>query len=175
MPYATALAAFRRRSLIPETEDVLPAIFVLEPRMYASAAVVASWSPVSTLQVLGGASSASDAAVRATIEHAIVQLGALTVVVCAEEPTPPQHGTAIEGLLRACGGLLEDGALGPLLAAHGVPVEALWFDSVERDLHQWNTSQRRFELLSDEGVVQFLARITARGSGDEKRRAISAS
>ena len=171
MPYTNALAAFRRRSLTPETDEVLPAVFVLEPRMYASAAVVAAWAPVSTLQVLGGAACASDTAVRATIEHAIVHLGARAVVVCAEEATPPQHGAAAEALLRACGGLLEDDVLGPLLHARGVGVEALWFDGVERDLHLWSTTQRRFELLSDEGVVRFLARISARGSSDEQRRA----
>ena len=48
-----ALATFRRRNQGLNPEAPLPAVFLMEPTMSITAAVTASWCPVSSVQTLG--------------------------------------------------------------------------------------------------------------------------
>lgn len=159
-----ALATFRRRAIDAQTERPLPAIFVLEPGMCVAAAVIASWHPVSSLQLLGATERAGAGAGRGTIEHAIDRLGAQTVVVCGEGTVRPDHGADRERLLGACLALVDEPVLGPVLRARAVTVEALWFDSSEGDIYLWDVGTRRFELLADQGLERFFANIFGRSS-----------
>jgi len=157
-----ALATFRRRTIDAQMESGLPAVFILEPGMCLTAAVVASWHPVSSLQLLGVTDRAGVGAARSTIEHAVDRLGAGTVVVCGEGTVRPDHGLGGERLLGACMSLMEEPVLGPLLRARDITVEALWFDTVEGDIFLWHVAGRRFELLADRGMERFFANVVQR-------------
>ena len=157
-----ALATFRRRTIDAQTERALPAVFVLEPGMCITAAVVASWHPVSSLQLLGATSRAGVGAGRGTIEHAIDRLGARTVVVCGEGTVRPDQGPDGERLLGACLALIEEPVLGPVLRARDITVEALWFDTAEGDIFLWQVGARRFELFADQGLERFFTTIVER-------------
>jgi hypothetical protein len=164
MPFVTeALRRFRRRALEHPTQAVLPAVFVLEPDMYLASAVVASWYPVATLQLLGATGAAATEARRATLGHAIAALGARTVVVCAEGSGQPNASGAADALLAGCTAVRQDPALG---SAAGAPIvtEALWFDVVEGDLYRWSPSARRFELLADDALSRFLEEVKSRAA-----------
>lgn len=164
-----ALMAFRRRAIDEEMDRALPAIFLLEPGMCRSAAVIASWRPVSSLQLLGVTEHASAGAARATVEHAVDRLGARTLVVCAERTLRPDQARDRERLLGGCLGLSEDPSLGPLLRDRGVSVEALWFDTSAGDIHGWNAGSRRFELLADTALERFFAEVFERASSSLPR------
>lgn len=155
----TSLDVFRLRAL---TTEPLPAVFVLEPHMHAAAGVVAGWDPAATLQVLGGASRPHEASVRETLLYAI-SMGARSIVVCCEDDAPPHPGLAVDAAIEACRGLLEDDTLGPMLRAHAVELEVLWFDRVEGDIHRWDGRRRAFTFLTDPDIDQMLAELAARG------------
>jgi len=156
------LLAFRRRPLENHSQDVLPALFILESSMHLAAGVVASWAPSAMLQVFGVADHAGVAAVRATVEHAVAKQGVRTIVVCAEGSTPPEHGRGSARLLDACGHLTNDQEIGALLRPHGIAIEAMWFDTLEGDVHLWDSRARRFEILADSGLARFFGDIAAR-------------
>lgn len=158
-----ALDLFRRRAIERAMENPLPALFVLDPRMHASAAVVSSWDPVSTLQVMGGARRPEQSVVRDTLLHAIELLGARSVVICGEGERPPQLGPDTDELFASWRALLEDSVLGPLVSRRAITVEVLWFDTQEGDVYRWSTQDKRFELLSDLGVMRLLAELKERG------------
>lgn len=158
-----ALATFRRRSdglLAPP----LPALFVMEPGMFVTAAVTASWCPVSSLQTLNATDRTGLAAGRGTIEHAIHQLAARTVVFCGEGTVRPDQAEGRERLLGACVALHDDPVLGPALRSHAVAVEALWFDTIEGDIYSWDAATRRFDLLADDGLERFFAKVRHRAA-----------
>lgn len=168
-PSTHALTTFRRASFDPRIAPppLLPALFVLEPSMSSTAAVVSSFHPVATLQTLGVTSPSGLVAGRATIEHAVQHLGARTVVLCAEAARRPDRDGAGERLLAACSALSSDPEVGALLRGRSVTVEALWFDTAEGDVSRWQPATRRFELLADSGLERFFTEI--------HRRAASAS
>jgi len=157
-----ALVTFRRRTVEAQSEHALRAIFVLEPGMCITSAVVASWHPVSSLQLIGATDRTGVGTGRVTIEHAIDRLGARTVVVCGEGTVRPDHGPDGERLLGACLALMEEPVLGPVLRARDIAVEALWFDTVEGDIFLWHVGARRFELLSDQGLERFFSAVIER-------------
>ncbi len=161
-----ALTAFRRASFDPRLAPgpQLPAVFVLEPGMGTTAAVVASFHPVATLQALGATTPSGVAAGRATLEHAVLHLAARTIVLCAEAARRPDRDGAGERLLAACSALTGDAELGALLRARAVTVEALWFDTTEGDLYRWDANLRRFELLVDRGLERFFADVERRAT-----------
>lgn len=158
-----ALATFRRRS-DARLPPPLPAVVVMEPGMFITAAVTASWCPVSSLQTLNATERTGLAAGRSTIEHAIHQLAARTVVFCGEGTVRPDLAEGRERLLGACVALHDDPVLGPALRSHAVAVEALWFDTVEGDIYCWDAATRRFELLADDGLERFLAQVRHRAA-----------
>lgn len=158
-----ALATFRRRSDGPLAPP-LPALFVMEPGMFVTAAVTASWCPVSSLQTLNATDRTGLAAGRGTIEHAIHQLAARTVVFCGEGTVRPDQAEGRERLLGACVALHDDPVLGPALRSHAVAVEALWFDTIEGDIYGWDAATRRFDLLADDGLERFLAKVRHRAA-----------
>jgi hypothetical protein len=153
------LASFRRGA--QDTGVDVPAVFVLEPHMWRTAGVVASWRPVSILQVLGATSGVSSDLTR-TIEHALTQAGAAQVVLCGEGPFGPTQGVGGRRLLECRAALAEDLGLGALLRANAIPIEALWFDLSEGDIHRWDPEVRRFDLLSDRGLSLFFESSRAR-------------
>jgi hypothetical protein len=159
-PATRALATFRRRD--EESAAPLPALFVLEPEMSATAAVTASWSPASSLQVLGATDERGLAAGRATIERAVREQAVRTLVLCGEGTVRPDQARDRERLLAACAALRDDPGLGGVLRASGVAVEALWFDRREGDVYLWDVATRRFELLTDLELERFFAEIQRR-------------
>ena len=158
-----ALATFRRRS-DARLPPPLPAVIVMEPGMFVTAAVTASWRPVSSLQTLNVTERAGLDAGRGTIEHAIHQLAVRTVVFCGEGTVRPDQAKGRERLLGACVALHDDPVLGPALGSHGVAVEALWFDTVEGDIYRWDAANRRFDLLADDGLDRFFAKVRHRAA-----------
>ena len=158
-----ALATFRRRSDTRLTPP-LPALFVMEPGMFVTAAVTASWCPVSSLQTLNVTERAGLAAGRGTIEHAIHQLAVRTVVFCGEGTVRPDQAEGRERLLGACVALHDDPVLGPALRSHAVAVEALWFDTMEGDVYGWDAATHRFDLLADDGLERFFAKVRHRAA-----------
>ena len=158
-----ALATFRRRGNA-QFALPLPAVIVMEPGMFVTAAVTASWFPVSSLQTLNATERTGLAAGRGTIEHAIHQLAARTVVFCGEGTVRPDQAEGRERLLGACVALHDDPVLGPALRSHAVAVEALWFDTVEGDIYCWAAATRRFELLADDGLERFFAKVRHRAA-----------
>lgn len=160
-PVTHALEAFRARGCTSDIETPLPALFVLDMGLFVAASVTASWYPVATLQAFGANERSEIATHRRTVERAVGQLGARTVVVCGEGTSRP-HGEERERLLGACAALLDDPILGPALRSRGVAVEALWFDTSEGDIYLWQAGARRFELLADAGLVQFFESIRLR-------------
>jgi len=166
MSFATeALRSFRSRGHGSLGESRLPAVFVMEPTMSITAAVTASWCPISSLQTLGATERGGVGAGRATIEHAIELLAARTVVFCGEGTVRPDQAADRERLLGACVAVNDDAVLGHALRSRAVAVEALWFDTVEGDIYRWNAKTRRFDLLADGGMERFFA--------DIHRRAVS--
>lgn len=158
MSFATqALATFRRRGHGSLGEATLPAVFVMEPTMSITAAITASWCPISSLQTRGATGRPGLDAGRGTIEHAIHCLAARTVVFCREGTVRPDQAADREGLLGACAALRDDPVLGPALRSQAVSVEALWFDTAEGDIYRWNSKDRRFDLLADDGMARFFA------------------
>lgn len=165
MSFATqALATFRRRGQGSLDESPLPAVFVMEPTMPITAAVTASWRPVSSLQTLGATEPSGIGAGRGTIAHAIDRLAARTVGFCAEGTVRPDHAADRERLLGACAAVHDDPVLGPALRSRAVAGEALWFDTAERDVFRWNANTHRFALLADYGLEGFLADIHQRAA-----------
>ena len=158
-----ALARFRRQSDTPLTAP-LPALFVMEPGMFVTAAVTNSWCPVSSLQTLNATERAGLAAGRGTIEHAIHQLAVRTVVFCGEGTVRPDQAEGRERLLGACVALHDDPVLGPALRSHAVAVEALWFDTMEGDVYGWDAATHRFDLLADDGLERFFAKVRHRAA-----------
>jgi hypothetical protein len=173
-PRQEALAVFRRGSHDVSAEPPLPAVFVLEPGMFIAASVTASWHPVCSLQALSVTERSGVAIARPTLEHAIERLGARTVVVCGEGRTRPDRGGDRERLLGACTALAEDSALGPLLRASGVAVEAMYFDTSEGDLYRWDAAARRFVLLADRGLDGFFSEVRGRAASGSAARAVGA-
>lgn len=158
-----ALSHYRRRGLETTEDHVLAACFVLEPHMAITAGVVASLHPASILQVHGGARCTNDATVAKTIEHAVEKLGVRTVIVCAEERLPPEMTPRRERLFFDLHTLVDHPWLGRMFREHDVRVEALWFDTVEGDIHRWDSDQKRFELLADDGLHGLILDIRRRG------------
>ena len=158
-----ALVTFRRRSDARFLRP-LPAVIVMEPGMFITAAVTASWCPVSSYQTLDATERSGLAAGRGTIEHAVHQLAARTVVFCGEGTVRPDQAGSRERLLGACVALHDDPVLGPALRSHAVAVEALWFDTVEGDIYCWDAATRRFDLLADDGLERFFARVRQRAA-----------
>lgn len=158
-----ALATFRRRGNA-QFAPPLPAVVVMEPGVFVTAAVTASWCPVSSLQTLNVTEFSGLAAARGTIEHAIHQLAVRTVVFCGEGTVRPDQAEGRERLLGACVALHDDPVLGPALRSHAVAVEALWFDTVKGDIYCWDAATRRFELLADDGLERFFAKVRQRAA-----------
>lgn len=172
---STALAEFRRRAHEPWLDTAaLPALFVLEPFMHVAGSVVASLSPLAILQALGATERLADDAARATVVDAVERLGVRTIVNCGEGTVRPDRARGGERLLAGCTRLRSDPVLAPILAARGVTLEALWFDTQEGDIHRWDERARRFELLADRGLRQFVADVERRASRTEERVSASA-
>lgn len=173
MSFATqALATFRRRGQESTGESLLPALFVMDPTMAITAAVTASWCPISSLQMRGATERSGIGAGRGTIEHAIHCLAARTVVFCGEGTVRPDQAADRERLLGSCVAVQDDPVLGPALRSRAVAVEALWFDTTEGDIFRWNAKARRFDLLADDGMERFFAEIHQRAASaplDAKR------
>lgn len=159
-----ALTQFRRRGLETTEVDVLAACFVLEPHMAVTAGVVASFQPASILQIHGGARCTNDATVAKTIEHAVQKLGVRTVIVCAEDRLPPEMTPRRERLFFDLHTLVEHPWLGRIFRENDVCVEALWFDTVEGDIHRWDPRQKRFDLLADGGLHDLIFDIQRRAA-----------
>jgi hypothetical protein len=145
-----ALVTFRRRSDAPFSPP-LPAVIVMEPGMFVTAAVTASWLPVSSLQTLNATERTGLATVR------------------------PDQAEGRERLLGACVALHDDPVLGPALRSHAVAVEALWFDTVEGDIYCWDAATRRFELLADDGLERFFAKVRHRAASSSASSSSSAA
>ena len=132
--------------------------------MSITAAVTASWCPVSSVQTLGATERSGIAAGRGTIEHALDRLAARTVVFCGEGTVRPDQTSDRERLLCACAAVHDDPVLGPALRSRAVAVEALWFDTAEGDVFRWNAKTRGFDLLADDGLERFLSDIHQRAA-----------
>lgn len=76
----------------------------------------------------------------------------------------PDQAEGRERLLGACVALHDDPVLGPALRSHAVAVEALWFDTIEGDIHSWDAATRRFDLLADDGLERFFAKVRHRAA-----------
>ena len=151
----------KRRALPAELPE-LPALFVLEPGMALAARTVASWKPITTLQVLGGLEHIRDLSVRWTLEHGICHLGARTVVVCAEGFAPPSAIGEGARVLASCHRLVEDAQLGPMLRDRHVAVEALYYDRSDGNVYRWVSSARQFERLQGASQTAFFDAIHKR-------------
>lgn len=160
-----ALEVFRRRAIARTDDGTLPAVFVLDAPMHVAAAVVASFHPVATLQILGGARRTNDAEVAETVEHAVQTLGARTVVVCCEDTEAPASSACREILLSDCQSLAQHLWLGRIFREHEVTVEGLFFDKAKGDLYLWDAAGRHFELLADAGLRAFFDRVRERAHG----------
>jgi hypothetical protein len=165
-PYLHGIQVFRRRGLERVEEPTLPAAFVLDSHMSVAAQVVASFHPAATLQVRGGARRTSAEGVAATLEHAITQLGVRTVVLCIEDVRPPELSPLREAFLAESQWLRDHLWLERIFRENGVVIESMWFDVREGDLHLWDPSTRRFELLADSGIEAFVECVTARAQAE---------
>lgn len=165
-PYLHGIQAFRRRGLERVEEPTLAAAFVLDSHMSVAAQVVASFHPAATLQVRGGARRTSVEGVAATLEHAITRLGVRTVVLCTEDVQPPELSPLREAFLAESQWLHDHLWLERIFRENSVVIESMWFDVREGDLHLWDPSARRFELLADSGIEAFVERVTARAQAE---------
>jgi hypothetical protein len=156
-----SLKSFRRGDLEAVQERELPAVFVLEPHMWRTAAVVAAWGPAALVQMMDATSTSSPSVALAQVERAMSELGAASIVLCAEGSTSPAHGRGALRLLELRSAMAEDPVLGARLRANPFPIEALWFDLGEGDVHRWDPESRSFRLLSDQGLERLLANLRA--------------
>jgi hypothetical protein len=155
-----SLASFRRTTTEVSTEHELPAVFVLEPHMWRTAGVVASWRPRAVVQTMDAFSLASSR-LAANVEHALSTLRATAVVLCAEGTTTPPNARGAARLLEVRAALAEDPILGARVRTRALPIEALWFDLSEGDVYRWEPDARAFRLLSDQGLARFSSSLRA--------------
>lgn len=170
-PYLEGIHAFRRRGLERREEPTLPAAFVLDSHMSIAAQVVGSFHPAATLQLRGGARRTRASDVATTLEHAVTELGVRTIVLCTEDVRPPELSPLREAFLAESLWLREHLWLERLFRDHRVEIESMWFDVEEGDLHLWDPTTRRFELLADSGLEAFVARVHARTRVDSDEAA----
>jgi hypothetical protein len=163
-PYLQGIHAFRRRGLERREEPTLPAAFVLDSHMSVAAQVVASFHPAATLQLRDGARRTRTDDVAKTLEHAVTELGARTIVLCNEDVRPPELSSLREGFLAESLWLSDHLWLQRLFRDHDVVIESMWFDVEEGDLHLFDAATRRFDLLADSGIEAFVERVRARAS-----------
>lgn len=156
----SSLTRFRRLPAEGSPGHDLPAVFVLESHMWRTAGLVASWRPRAVLQTMDAFSLASSG-VAANVDRALGALRASAVVLCAEGTTPPALGRGATRLLEVRAALAEDPILGARVRERALPIEALFFDVSEGDVHRWEPDARRFRLLSDQGLERFLSTLRA--------------
>jgi hypothetical protein len=158
---SASLASFRRGNVEASQSHELPAVFVLEPHMWRTAGVIASWRPAAVVQTMGATSSTTPSLARGDIERAVSELGAASIVLCAEGTVSPAHARGASRLLELRAALAEDPVEGSRLRARSIPIEALWFDSSEGDVYRWDPTTRSYQLLSDQGLERFLSNVRA--------------
>ncbi|MFO0626951.1 MAG: hypothetical protein U0325_15170 [Polyangiales bacterium] len=109
----------------------LPAVLVLDPRMYVAAMLLAPWDAVSAVQCLDAPWSPASEAVRDGVCWAIAALGARTVVRVTEGNGAPPTTPPDDGAWRA------EPAVSTVMEAHGAAWEDLWCDRRGRRLYRW--------------------------------------
>lgn len=141
-----------------ELRPPLPAVIVLDPRMFVASMLLAPWDAVSTVQCLDAPLSPGTASVRDGVCWAVAALGAQTVVRVTEGEGPPPAAPPDDAPWRA------EPDLSAVMRAHGAAWEDLWCDRRARRLHRWRPDRGAFAPLDADHSRRFLRELRLRAS-----------
>lgn len=141
-----------------EVRPPLPAVIVLDPRMYIASMLVAPWDAVSTVQCLDAPFSPGSEAVRDGVCWALAALGAHTVIRVTEGNGPPPAAPPDDAPWRA------EPAIASMMSTLGAAWEEIWCDRRARRLHRWRPDRGAFEPLDADHTRRFLREVRLRAS-----------
>jgi hypothetical protein len=141
-----------------EVRPPMPAVIVLDPRMFVASMLVAPWEAMSTVQCLDAPSSPGSAAVRDGVCWAIDALGAHTVVRVTEGEGPAPMVPPDDAPWRA------EPTLSAVMREHGTAWEEIWCDRRGRRLHRWRPDRGAFVPLDADHTRRFLREVRLRAS-----------